>query len=58
MKKVYRKVYAHRAGWGHGVGLPIGAAVMAERGYGYAAILHHYFPHTRIDQNIKSIDQA
>ncbi len=33
------------AGWGHGVGLcQIGAAVMGEQGYGYEAILAHYFP--------------
>ena len=33
------------AGWGHGVGLcQIGAAVMGEQGYGYADILHHYYP--------------
>ena len=33
------------AGWGHGVGLcQIGAAVMGEQGYGYEAILTHYFP--------------
>jgi SpoIID/LytB domain protein len=33
------------AGWGHGVGLcQIGAAIMAERGYGYGEILTHYFP--------------
>jgi stage II sporulation protein D len=32
------------AGWGHGVGLcQIGAAVMAERGYGAEEILRHYF---------------
>ncbi len=32
------------AGWGHGVGLcQIGAAVMADRGYGYEDILMHYF---------------
>ena len=32
-------------GWGHGVGLcQIGAAVMAERGYSYDAILSHYYP--------------
>lgn len=32
------------AGWGHGVGLcQIGAAVMGARGYGYPAILTHYF---------------
>lgn len=35
------------AGWGHGVGLcQIGAAVMAERGYGYREILAHYYPGT------------
>ncbi len=33
------------AGWGHGVGLcQIGAAIMAEKGYGYNQILAHYFP--------------
>lgn len=32
-------------GWGHGVGLcQIGAAVMGAKGYGYRAILAHYFP--------------
>ena len=31
-------------GWGHGVGLcQIGAAVMAEQGYGYEDILRHYY---------------
>ena len=31
-------------GWGHGVGLcQIGAAVMAEEGYGYREILSHYY---------------
>lgn len=35
----------HGAGWGHGVGLcQIGAAAMAEKGYGYREILSHYFP--------------
>ena len=33
------------AGWGHGVGLcQIGAAVMADKGYKWQAILAHYFP--------------
>lgn len=33
------------AGWGHGVGLcQIGAAMMAEKSYGYDEILEHYFP--------------
>ncbi len=33
------------AGWGHGVGLcQIGAAMMAEKGYDYRAILAHYYP--------------
>lgn len=37
----------HGAGWGHGVGLcQIGAAVMSEKGYGYDAILQHYYPNT------------
>ncbi|MDD4459473.1 MAG: SpoIID/LytB domain-containing protein [Proteiniphilum sp.] len=40
------------AGWGHGVGLcQIGAAMMAEKGYRYDEILHHYFPGTQIDKN-------
>ena len=31
-------------GWGHGVGLcQIGAAVMAAKGFGYEAILKHYY---------------
>ena len=38
-------------GWGHGVGLcQIGAAVMAERGFGYRAILAHYYPGTAVGQ--------
>ncbi len=39
------------AGWGgHGVGLcQIGAAMMAEKGYSYEEILHHYFPDTKIN---------
>lgn len=37
------------AGWGHGVGLcQIGAAVMAEKSYGYKEILKHYFSDTKI----------
>ncbi|HWQ32592.1 MAG TPA: SpoIID/LytB domain-containing protein [Blastocatellia bacterium] len=33
------------AGWGHGVGLcQIGAALMAERSYGFERILSHYYP--------------
>ena len=37
------------AGWGHGVGLcQIGAAVMAEKGYGYRAILAHYYKNTEL----------
>ncbi|HRY44876.1 MAG TPA: SpoIID/LytB domain-containing protein [Thermoanaerobaculia bacterium] len=36
-------------GWGHGVGLcQIGAAVMAERGFAYRAILAHYYPGTSV----------
>ena len=38
------------AGWGHGVGLcQIGAAVMADKGYKYDAILEHYYPSARIE---------
>ena len=38
------------AGWGHGVGLcQIGAAVMADKGYEYDAILEHYFPGAAIE---------
>lgn len=38
------------AGWGHGVGLcQIGAAVMADKGYDYQAILHHYFRGAKIE---------
>jgi len=37
------------AGWGHGVGLcQIGAAVMAEKGFGYREILAHYYPGTTV----------
>ncbi len=39
------------AGWGHGVGLcQIGAAVMADQGYDYKAILAHYFPGADLEQ--------
>ncbi len=39
------------AGWGHGVGLcQIGAAVMADKGYDYKAILAHYFPGSTLEQ--------
>ncbi|MDR1743395.1 MAG: SpoIID/LytB domain-containing protein [Dysgonamonadaceae bacterium] len=39
------------AGWGHGVGLcQIGAAMMAEKGYGYRQILAHYFPGSEIEK--------
>ena len=38
------------AGWGHGVGLcQIGAAVMGDRGYGYDAILRHYYPGASVE---------
>lgn len=37
------------AGWGHGVGLcQIGAAVMAEKGFGFQEILRHYYPGTEL----------
>lgn len=39
------------AGWGHGVGLcQIGAAVMGAKGYGYKAILAHYFQQTSLEK--------
>lgn len=39
-----RVFHLRGAGWGHGVGLcQIGAAVMAERGYGHEEILGHYY---------------
>ena len=39
------------AGWGHGVGLcQIGAAVMADRGFGYREILGHYYPGTTVER--------
>ena len=39
------RVILEGRGWGHGVGLcQIGAAVMARRGYGFRAILAHYYP--------------
>ncbi len=39
------------AGWGHGVGLcQIGAAMMAEKGYGYREILNHYFPGSKTER--------
>lgn len=39
----------HGKGWGHGVGLcQIGAAVMGDKGYSYAQILEHYYPHTEL----------
>lgn len=42
------------AGWGHGVGLcQIGAAVMGEKGYGYDAILLHYYIGAQIDRRYK-----
>lgn len=38
-------------GWGHGVGLcQIGAAVMSDRGYGYAQILQHYYPGSKLER--------
>jgi peptidoglycan hydrolase-like amidase len=39
------------AGWGHGVGLcQIGAAVMANRGYGHEQILAHYYANTTLER--------
>ena len=45
------------AGWGHGVGLcQIGAAVMAERGYGHEGILAHYFNRTSLRASSRDSD--
>ena len=42
------------AGWGHGVGLcQIGAAVMGEEGFGYDAILLHYYQGVEIKKVYK-----
>lgn len=39
------------AGWGHGVGLcQIGAALMAERGFNFQAILSHYYRDAKLQQ--------
>ena len=47
------RVVLRGLGWGHGVGLcQIGAAVMADRGYGYRAILEHYYPGTQISESL------
>lgn len=46
------KIVLKGAGWGHGVGLcQIGAAMMANNGYGYKEILNHYFRGSRIEKN-------
>lgn len=45
------RVVLRGRGWGHGVGLcQVGAAVMADRGYGYREILGHYYPGARITE--------
>lgn len=47
------KVILRGHGWGHGVGLcQVGAAVMADRGYGYKTILEHYYPGTHISESL------
>lgn len=47
------RVILRGLGWGHGVGLcQIGAAVMADRGYGYMAILEHYYPGTQVSESL------
>ena len=47
------RVILRGLGWGHGVGLcQIGAAVMADRGYGYRAILEHYYPGTQVSESL------
>lgn len=47
------RVILRGLGWGHGVGLcQIGAAVMADRGYDYRAILEHYYPGTQVSESL------
>lgn len=47
------RVILRGLGWGHGVGLcQIGAAVMADRGYGYRVILEHYYPGTQVSESL------
>ena len=44
----------HGRGWGHGVGLcQIGAAVMADQGFGYRSILQHYYRGAEIVKSYK-----
>lgn len=46
-----QKLILTGCGWGHGVGLcQIGAATMAEKGYGYKEILNHYFPGSALEK--------
>lgn len=41
---IFDRIVLKGRGWGHGVGLcQIGAAMMAEKGYGYKEILAHYY---------------
>lgn len=45
------RVTLRGAGWGHGVGLcQIGAAVMANKGFGHQSILYHYFRGAHIEK--------
>ena len=45
------------AGWGHGAGLcQIGAAVMAEEGYGYRQILSHYYREAVISRHVPGLE--
>jgi stage II sporulation protein D len=47
------------AGWGHGVGLcQIGAALMAERGYGFEQILSHYYHGSQLQAIYQDTGQA
>ena len=47
-----QKFIIHGAGWGHGVGLcQVGAAVMAEKGYKFEAILAHYYQGAIIEKH-------
>lgn len=46
-----RKLVANGKGWGHGVGMcQWGAIGMADRGFGYKDILHHYYKDVDIER--------
>ena len=53
-ERVPARFRLHGRGWGHGVGLcQIGAAVMADQGFGYRSILQHYYRGAEIVKSYK-----